>query len=217
MDGTDDDIYVDASVAGRVTFRWDATNKADDSDVNVAALLYSDGRIQFEYGPGNRGLTPTIGISQGSGKPVRLSRYDGLTTLTSLAPTAFVLGPGCVDLGALEFLGSSSDTQPPYVASTVPAGVHGSGPVVWTTSTIELQLSEALNTIDALAPANYELRRSVNGTFDDGDDMVIAVTPSYEYQPAGGTSTVTLALATGGERLPLDTYRLTVRGNVESA
>jgi hypothetical protein len=217
-DGPDDDIFVETSTAGQVTIRWDATNKADDSDVNFAVTLFDTGEFRFDYGPGNDQLTPTVGISRGDGYNTWLSAYNGRPDLTSVPPVRWAAEEvGFVDLGAYEFRGDSSDTQPPYVAGTVPAGVHNRGELSWTTSTLALQLSEGLNTIDALAPANYELRRSVNGTFDDGDDVLIAVTPFYEYQPLGGTSTVTLTLATGGQRLPLDTYRLTVRGSVDRA
>ncbi len=76
-----DDISVDTATAGQVTIRWNATNKADGSDVNTAVTLFSDGRYRLDYGPGNRGLTPTIGVSSGDGQTYDLSSYNGLSNL----------------------------------------------------------------------------------------------------------------------------------------
>ena len=51
---TGKDIYVDQSVEGEVTIRWDASLTEDQSDVNVAVTLYSDGQFAFHYGAGKR-------------------------------------------------------------------------------------------------------------------------------------------------------------------
>ena len=40
---------------GHVVIRWNATNKADGSDINFAAVLFDDGHIAFVYGAGNAG------------------------------------------------------------------------------------------------------------------------------------------------------------------
>ena len=127
--GTGDNIFVDQSVPGQVTIRWDATNEADGTDVQVATTLYGDGRIQFHYGPGNTGLSPTIGISSGGGKSYLLSRYDGQAALAQVESVEFALTPGLTyaDMGAYEFRGDSSDTLPPRVLSTNPAAVEASG------------------------------------------------------------------------------------------
>ncbi len=66
-----------------MTIRWNATNKVDDSDVQFATTLYSDGRVQFDYGPGNVNLTPTVGTSSGNGTNFNISSYNGQTTLTN--------------------------------------------------------------------------------------------------------------------------------------
>ena len=63
-----DDIFVDSSVAGQVTVRWNATATADEGDVNFAVTLFQDGHFRFDYGPGNANLTPTVGISFGNGR-----------------------------------------------------------------------------------------------------------------------------------------------------
>ena len=42
-----------------------ATNEADNSDVQFSIPLFKDGRMRFDYGPGNTNLSPTIGASIG--------------------------------------------------------------------------------------------------------------------------------------------------------
>ena len=39
-------------------------------------VLYADGRIRFDYGPGNANLSPTIGISGGDGERYHLASFD---------------------------------------------------------------------------------------------------------------------------------------------
>ena len=58
---TGDDIFVNPSVPGRVTVRWNASRIGDNSDVQFAVTLVNTGEIQFHYGPGNNNLTPTVG------------------------------------------------------------------------------------------------------------------------------------------------------------
>lgn len=58
-------IFVDTSVGGQVRIRWAAESFNSGSPCNVALVLFSDGRIRFEYGSGNQGLTPNVGISRG--------------------------------------------------------------------------------------------------------------------------------------------------------
>ena len=38
-DGSNDDIFIDTSVAGQVTVRWNATNETDNSDVNFSITI----------------------------------------------------------------------------------------------------------------------------------------------------------------------------------
>ncbi len=82
-DGNADDVFVDTSRANQVTIRWNATNKADDGDVQFATTLYSDGRIQFDYGPGNAVLTPTVGVSSGNGLNYNVSSYSDQANLAN--------------------------------------------------------------------------------------------------------------------------------------
>jgi hypothetical protein len=214
--GAGDDIYVDTSISGQVMIRWDATNQADGSDVNVAVTLFDDGRIQFHYGAGNTNLTPTVGISRGDDRFYVLSTYDGLANLTGVDSVEFVLTPGetYTDMGAYEFRGDSSDTTPPRILATTPAAIDIGALVRSRVTEIEILFSEEINANDANALANYELRRAVNGVFGDGDDLVY--TPATNYVHSPGASVVTLDLNLGGAALPPDTYRFTVRGNIVS-
>src|SRR5262249_7426441 len=96
--GPGDNIYVDTATAGQVTIRWDATNEADNSDVNFAVVLFSDGHMRFDYGPGNTNLTPTIGISRGDGSFYVISRLDGHSSLTGVNSMQISLTPGASDV-----------------------------------------------------------------------------------------------------------------------
>lgn len=92
-DYTGNDIYIDASAPGEVTFRWDAVTYASGTAVNCSCVLYDDGRIRFHYGSGNSSLSPTIGVSAGDGATYLLSMYNNSSSLPSansleLAPPA---------------------------------------------------------------------------------------------------------------------------------
>ncbi|MCY2962326.1 MAG: hypothetical protein NT069_01520, partial [Planctomycetota bacterium] len=217
--GVGDDIFVDTSIAGRLTVRWNATNEANNSDVNFSVTLFDDGTVQFNYGAGNTGLSPTIGISRGDGQFYQLSPLDAQAALTNSNSVKFSLTPGVTfaDIGAYEFRGNSNDAVPPQVVATMPAFIESNGTSGMVVSQISVAFSEEVNAIDANAPANYELRRAVNGIFGDGDDVVYSVTPSYAFNLANSTSITTLDVGNGGAPLPGDTYRLTVHGNAGSS
>jgi hypothetical protein len=112
-----------------------------------------------------------------------------------------------VDAGALEFRGSSLDVTPPTVTSVTPAGVTGA-----TAFQIRVAFSEEPNPIDALAPAEYQLRDAgPDGTFGTADDGVYTLTPHFTF----GTNFVLLDVL-GGVALNR-VYRLTVAGNSNTA
>ena len=84
------DIYVDESVSGQVTIRWQGVTYSGSYPVNFAAVLFSDGRIRFDYGSGNTGLTPTVGISSGNGTNyVLVPGYDTASSLTNASSVLF--------------------------------------------------------------------------------------------------------------------------------
>ncbi|MHC5114382.1 MAG: S8 family serine peptidase [Planctomycetota bacterium] len=77
------DIYIDDSVAGQVTFRWDTVTYSGGNPCNHSCTLYDDGRIRMHYGSGNTGLTPTVGVSSGDGTNYLLSIYNNSNSLTN--------------------------------------------------------------------------------------------------------------------------------------
>jgi parallel beta-helix repeat protein len=211
-DGPGNDIFVDTAVAGQITIRWQATNEADGSQVHFAVTLFSNGRIQFHYGPGNTNLTPTVGISLGNGLAYRLSLRDGQSTLTNARSVQFTLAPGLVDLGAYEFPGSSLDTTLPVVVSTQPPDISSGNSVLPTLAEVTLNFSEPLNPISARSPALFTLiEAGADTVFGTRDDLVVPIA-SLDYTPGG------LSLRLGFVP-PLEEglYRLTVTSSPTSA
>jgi len=85
-----DDMYIDESVPGQVTIRWDVSTIWTGYPCNFSATLFEDGRIQFHYGSGNNGITPTIGISAGDGEHYLLASYNNAGSLTNANSLEFV-------------------------------------------------------------------------------------------------------------------------------
>ena len=82
-----EDVYVSAT-SGSLTIRWCAETFSFGDPMNFEAVLYPDGRIKFNYGPGNDDFHslsapgPTIGISCGAcGHYYDRSVYDNVTQL----------------------------------------------------------------------------------------------------------------------------------------
>lgn len=73
-------VYVSRPTSDSIRFRWAAeTVKRDSSGaliagnpVNFAVTLSRSGDILFEYGSGNTGIAPTIGISRGQGAVLQI-------------------------------------------------------------------------------------------------------------------------------------------------
>ncbi len=84
------DVYIDESTTGQVTVRWQGVTWNGSYPVNFAAVLFSDGRIRFDYGSGNTGISPTIGVSPGNGTGCTLvNGYDGTSSLTNAKSVLF--------------------------------------------------------------------------------------------------------------------------------
>ena len=98
----------------------------------------------------------------------------------------------------------------PIVTGTAPAIIDASGAAAAGVTQIVVNFNEQLNSSDANASNNYELRRAVNGVFGDSDDVVYVLTPNYYYNTVTGASTTTFDL---GGVLPADTYQLTIRAS----
>jgi hypothetical protein len=81
-DGPGEDIYIHQPAENALAVRWVARTYNGDHPVDVEAVLYQDGVIEFNYGEGNTGLTPTIGISKGDGIFYQFSAHNGAVALT---------------------------------------------------------------------------------------------------------------------------------------
>ncbi len=116
--------------------------------------------------------------------------------------------PGIVDIGAYEFRGSTLDVTPPVLLATDPLEIDSELERVGTLDSIVLTFSEAINSNDANASANYNLiSAGVNGVFGDGDDVIVSLLPNYTT----GSQLVTLGIV--GSTLSPGQYRLTVVSN----
>jgi subtilisin family serine protease len=98
-DGPGEDIYIHQPAENAVAVRWVARTYDGEHPVDVEAVLYQDGVIEFNYGEGNTGLTPTIGMSKGDGIFYHLSAHNGADTLTlaeteRYTPADLVCGDG---------------------------------------------------------------------------------------------------------------------------
>ncbi len=64
------DIYVEqvpAENPTQVTIRWKGISWESSLLCNFSVTLFNDGKIRFDYGDGNAGVKPTVGISAGNG------------------------------------------------------------------------------------------------------------------------------------------------------
>lgn len=203
--GAGNDVFVEFNTTDPVKWakiRWNATNLDNNSPVNFDVVLFADGKIRFDYGSGNTGLSPTVGISSGNGTAWQLlPGYDGAAALPSAQSVLWSFVSGFHDIGAYEFRGSSTDSVPPLVVSTT---LTGNTPTI---NQIGVTFSELLNAVDARSSANYQLRwAGPNGIFGDEDDTVIALSSSYNLN----STQVMLALP---QYLKTGLYRLTVFGS----
>jgi len=116
------------------------------------------------------------------------------------------LGIGLADIGAYEFRGDSNDAIVPTIAGIAPTFIHAGTNGQFGVTTITIEFSELMNFIDARAVANYELRgRGGDGIFGTDDDVIYALTPSYDDR----TVFVTLDIVAGP--LPMGIYRFTIK------
>jgi hypothetical protein len=139
-------IFVDSSVSGQLTIRWNATNETDNSPVNFSVTLFDNGDIEFDYGDGNTNLSPIVGISRGDGRSYVLADYSGQSTLTHANSLWFDLSQETfVDIGALEFRGDSSDDTPPTIVATEPGIIHEESIAYEGIDRIRLFFSEEVN------------------------------------------------------------------------
>ncbi|MCW5625103.1 MAG: tandem-95 repeat protein, partial [Burkholderiales bacterium] len=206
--GLGKDVFVDTSVQNQIRIRWAGHLEGSTSEVNFAVTLFADGSFRFDYGAGNTGLTPTVGVSGGNGLAFVLAPYNDVADLASAPALSWQPTPGLTfyDVGAYEFQGDSGDVAPPRVESIsnlpVPGGTTG---LAFTS--LQVALSETLDGVSARSAANYELRATgADGLFFTPDDRAIALRPLYSFPETD----LTLQLVDGA--LPDGLYRLTLSG-----
>ncbi|MFO7959195.1 MAG: C25 family cysteine peptidase [Candidatus Brocadiia bacterium] len=83
-----EDIYIDQPGPGSVAFRWVAQTYSGANPVDFEVVLHHSGRIEFHYGAGNTGLSPTVGVSLAEERYL-LSAHDGQSTLTEAESAVF--------------------------------------------------------------------------------------------------------------------------------
>jgi len=162
---TGEDVYITENT-GNVIIRWVAETFGEEVPLNFELQLFSDGRIQFNYGSGNNDISPwdtppTIGISRGDGLNYYLSAFNGQTNLTNVDSALF------------------TPYNQPAITVTRPVGsetyaVSNQIPIEWTTAnitgTVRISLWKSDNSsgylVDAAAaydasPYNYTIPSSI--------------------------------------------------------
>ena len=81
-------LFIDEA-PDHLTIRWYAATYYWTYLVLASATLYPDGRIQFAYGPANRGLTETVGLSGGTGDEFLFSKYNNIVPLNGVNSVEF--------------------------------------------------------------------------------------------------------------------------------
>jgi parallel beta-helix repeat protein len=213
--GAGDDVYVTAT-ATSVTFRWAANADNGGEALNFSITLNSDGSFVFNYGAGiaaalAAGLNPIVGVSAGN-----YGQAYFLATLSSTAtPGQLTFKPQLgVDIGAIEFQGSSADTSLLTVTAITVPPTNASLPsnnaaTALAFGSIVLTFSEPLDYVSANSPKNYSLiEADSGGSFTAADAITIPVTPEYVL----GSQTVTLLLPNGV--LANGKYQLTLSGTL---
>jgi M6 family metalloprotease-like protein len=90
--GGSQDIYVDTSNNGQVKIRWHGETYSGGNTVRFSVVLFNDGRVRFDYGNGNSGISPNVGISRGEGGIYDFpSSHDGASNLSNANSVMFTL------------------------------------------------------------------------------------------------------------------------------
>jgi M6 family metalloprotease-like protein len=127
------DIYLDTSVSGQVRIRWQAEPYGSGLPANFAITLHEDGRIRLDYGSGNTGLTPTVGLSRAHDNDMTLvATHDAQTSLTNA--------------NSIELQLQGSALPPGFTLSS--AGVLSGTPTVAGTYAFRVRVTDALGRYD---------------------------------------------------------------------
>ena len=197
-----DDIYV-TSNSTYVAVRWsaDADYYSSSSEVNVEAVLFANGNIEFNYGPSAFANSPTIGISEGDNTHFTLSRYDGATSLPAYAsvlftpPTALpsglslssagVLSGTVTTAGAYNFSVTTTDSASPAHCVVTPFVLN----VVTSLLSLAVPASatEGVGTVNGTVTTQSALSGPLTVDLASSDTARVTV-PSSVTIPAGQTS-----------------------------
>ncbi len=147
-------------------------------------------------------LSPAIDRGTGT----RLSdRYGRATSDDPGTPNQ----PGMLDLGAVEFLGSSLDVTPPTIVLTNPVAVQTGGIQLAAINHVDVTFNEQINLIDVNSASLYELRSDGgDAVFGNANDSVYPVSTLYD----SNTNTLRLALS-NDQVLGTGRYQLTIYSN----
>jgi hypothetical protein len=181
--GTGEDIFIDAGTPDQVTIRWAAeTVAAPNAPCNFAVTLYRNGKIRLHYGSGNTGLTPTVGISRGTGSQYTLSTYDGDTSLTNVNSHEFA-PPTILPMGMTLSAGG--------VLSGTPTETGAFNPLFKVADALGFTDQRALSlTIQQATPPVFDC--DGNGAFDLSVDLPCFINALLGVQPPAGWNAVDL-------------------------
>jgi len=85
----EEDIYIHTPSSDSICFRWKGELHDTGEIANFEAILYKDGRIRFNYGPGNNNIYPVIGISGGDTDNYHMSTLNNNKNLESAQSVLF--------------------------------------------------------------------------------------------------------------------------------
>ncbi len=91
-----EDVYIHQPSSDSICIRWcgedywSAQTNVGGNPVNIELILYSNGNIQFNYGEGNIGMSPDIGISAGDGVNYVISAHNGSNNLNNAQSCRFI-------------------------------------------------------------------------------------------------------------------------------
>jgi len=113
-----EDIYI-TETPNSLIIRWVAEMVITYNPVNTELILYSDGRIQFNYDGGNTDLShwlngqgPTIGISKGDGTNFYFSAHNAKKTLANAESVIFTPPVSYFNLTIAGSAGGTTDPSP---------------------------------------------------------------------------------------------------------
>ena len=198
-----EDIYITEN-PGNLIIRWVAEIDYHKDPVNVELILYTDGRIQFNYDGGNAissGWPPSVGISKGDGLYFNLSAYHKEYTLTNA--DSYLFTPATLDAPP-----AVSITTPSYgeiVSGTVNIGASASDDNE--VFKVEFYIDDVLISTDGLSPysCSWNSLTYSNGTHEieviayDSIDQ----TDSHEISVTVSNFTLTIGASTGGTTDPV--------------